>query len=421
MIVGLIYLAIFVAAFCVYMVWNRTHESRHDYTSLKTVTFGDESTVSANRFASIVSVIALFALWGAFTGSKIVPIHVPGPFMGDTSFEYTATNPAGQTATATVFLRVHPIGEDVALPDAPGGNGFAKDDAVKIGAWRSGLVKPENNDVGGKEEGYKVTAIDGKPIAPEQTVRFAHGDITMTSKGTLSVKPDRGLQMEPIWLPSPEAVLFRFIEIAKEGYKNFSLWDHLGSSLWRVVLGFFLGSLVGIPLGYAMGLSDWFRGWFDPIVEFMRPVPPLALIPLVIIWFGIGEEGKIILLFLAALWIMTIAARAGVSGVRISKVHAAYSLGASKWQILKNVIVPNSLPEIFTGARVAMGVCWGTVVAAELVAAEKGAGMMIVNASKFQLTDIVIMGIILIGIIGYGIDILMRMAEKWLVPWKGRG
>lgn len=226
--------------------------------------------------------------------------------------------------------------------------------------------------------------------------------------------------MEPIWLPSPEAVVGRLIGIAGEGYQNSTLLEHLGWSLFRVVIGFLLGAAIGIPLGYAMGLSDWFRGWFDPIVEFMRPVPPLALIPLVIIWAGIGETGKIILLFLAALWIMTIAARSGVSGVAIAKVHAAYSLGASKWQILRHVIVPNSLPEIFTGARVAMGVCWGTVVAAELVAAEKGAGMMIMVASKFQLTDIVIMGIILIGVIGYLIDILMRMAETWLVPWKGR-
>jgi taurine transport system permease protein len=182
-----------------------------------------------------------------------------------------------------------------------------------------------------------------------------------------------------------------------------------------------LGAIVGIPLGYAMGLSDWFRGWFDPIVEFMRPVPPLALIPLVIIWAGIGETGKVILLFLASLWIMTIAARAGVSGVQITKVHAAYSLGASKWQLMRYVIMPNSLPEIFTGARVAMGVCWGTVVAAELVAAEKGAGMMIMVASRFQLTDIVLMGIILIGVVGYGIDIAMRKCEDVMVPWKGKG
>lgn len=148
-------------------------------------------------------------------------------------------------------------------------------------------------------------------------------------------------------------------------------------------------------------------------------MPPQATIPLVIIWAGIGEQGKIILLFLAALWIMAIAARAGVSGVAISKVHAVYSLGASRFQIMRHVIAPNALPEISTGARVAMGVCRGAVVAAELVAAEKGVGKMIVAASKFQDIDIVLMGIILIGIIGFGVDMLMRRCERWLVPWKG--
>ncbi len=190
----------------------------------------------------------------------------------------------------------------------------------------------------------------------------------------------------------------RKVEIGTEGYRGSTLAVHLGYSLFRVIAGFLAHAIVGIPLRYAMGLNGWFRGWFDPIVEFMRPVPPLALIPLIIIWFGIGETGKIILLFLAALWIMAIAARPGVLGMNITKVHAAYSLGASKWQIMRYVIVPNSLPEIFTGARVAMGVCWGTVVAAELVAASEGAGMMIMVASKFTLADIVLMGIILIGV-----------------------
>ncbi|MBU4531727.1 MAG: ABC transporter permease subunit [Hoeflea sp.] len=422
MIVFLLYVAIFAAAFGLYRVWERKRHHLHDFASLKTVTFGDESAVSPNRFASVISIIALFGIWGAFTGSAITPLHVPGPFVGDTSFTYTARNAAGETDDATVFMRVYRVGEDVPLPETSADQpGFAVDDALKIGAWRSALARPHENDIGGEDDGYSIIAIDGQPIAPDGTVRFSDGEVTMTSKGSLSIKPDKGWQMEPIWLPAPEAVVSRLVEIANDGYKNVSLWNHLGSSLGRVVAGFVIGSIIGIPLGYAMGLSNWFRGWFDPIVEFMRPVPPLALIPLIIIWFGIGEQGKVILLFLAALWIMTISARAGVSGVRISKVHAAYSLGASKWQILRHVIVPNSLPEIFTGARVAMGVCWGTVVAAELVAADRGAGMMIVNASKFQLTDIVILGIILIGIIGYGIDILMRMAEKWLVPWKGRG
>lgn len=416
LVVLFVYVALFLLAyFGVRYIVSRRQQAQ-DFTSLKTVTFGDESAIRPDRAASIISIIVVFLIWGAFTGSRLVPIHVPGPFIGETQFTYTATDGSGNTGDATVTVIVHDPGEDVEEPVPAARDGFAQDDAATVGAWRSVLIKATRND----GDDANVTAIDGKPIAPGETVDVADGQVTMTAKGSLSFQPDKGLQMEPIWMPSPEAVVKRFGEIASEGYQNFTLWEHLGSSLLRVIGGFLLGSLIGIPLGYAMGLSSWVRGWFDPIVEFMRPVPPLALIPLVIIWFGIWETGKIVLLFLAALWIMTIAARAGVSGVNITKVHAAYSLGASKAQILWHVIVPNSLPEIFTGARVAMGVCWGTVVAAELVAAQKGAGMMIIAASKFQLTDIVLMGIILIGIVGYSIDILMRMAERVLVPWKGR-
>jgi len=395
------------------------------YTALsnvKTVTFGDESTVTPNRAASIISVLSLFLIWGAFTGSTLTPIHMPGPFVGDTSFTYTAENSQKKTDEGRIYVRVFKVGTDADKPELPEQTdvGFIRDDSAKVGAWRSVLIKPQRNDVGGKDENYRVIKVDGQVISPKKKVEVADGEVSMTSKGSLSFTPHKGLQMEPIWLPAPEAVAARLMEIASEGYQNVTLAENIGWSLYRVVVGFVLGSLVGIPLGYAMGLNNWFRGWFDPIVEFMRPIPPLALIPLVIIWFGIWETGKISLLFLAALWIMTIAARAGVSGVNITKVHAAYSLGASKFQLMRHVIIPNSLPEIFTGARVAMGVCWGTVVAAELVAAEKGAGKMIIAASKFQQTDIVIMGIILIGIIGYGIDILMRIAEKYLVPWKGK-
>jgi taurine transport system permease protein len=348
-------------------------------------------------------------------------MHAPGPFVGESDFTYTITTPAGETDDATVSVIVHEAGAEVDAPEFELGDGLAKNDAVAIPSYRNELLRVDRNDEMGREEETFITAVDGQTIAPGGSVNVAFGRVAMSDKGTLNIVPDTGVQMEPIWLPSPEAVWSRLGEIATVGYRNSTLAEHLGYSLFRVIVGFILGALVGIPLGYAMGLSNWFRGWFDPIVEFMRPVPPLALIPLVIIWAGIGEVGKIILLFLAALWIMAIAARSGVSGVRISKVHAAYSLGASKWQIMRHVIIPNSLPEIFTGARVAMGVCWGTVVAAELVAAEKGAGMMIMVASKFQSTDIVLMGIILIGIIGFSIDMLMRQAEKWLVPWKGKG
>ncbi len=408
------------------VIWStikRFLTPKKDYGSLKTVTFGDESAVTSNMVASVVSVVLIFVLWGAFTASKLIPgfLHAPGPFVGDASFTYTITTPDGQTDDATVTVLVHPSGENPDDPEVAPGEGIAKDDGVAIAAYRSLLLRVDENDEMGRDQETFVTAVNGRSIEPGGAVNTDFGRVEMSAKGTLNIEPATGIQMEPIWLPSPEAVWARLTEIASVGYRNSTLAEHLGYSLFRVIVGFVLGALVGIPLGYAMGLSNWFRGWFDPIVEFMRPVPPLALIPLVIIWAGIGESGKIILLFLAALWIMAIAARSGVSGVRISKVHAAYSLGASKWQIMRHVIIPNSLPEIFTGARVAMGVCWGTVVAAELVAAEKGAGMMIMVASKFQSTDIVLMGIILIGIIGFTIDMLMRQAEKWLVPWKGKG
>lgn len=416
-----VYVAIFVGTF--FVVKILIEKTRSDYTALKTVTFGDESAVISNRSASFISIATIFLLWGAFTGSNLLPgfLTVPGPFVGQAEFTYTLEDTDGARDDARITVRVFDFGEDAKDFDVEPGDGFARDDAVAMNTSRSKTILFDRNDMAKRKTGAKLVAIDGQAISRDAPLSTSKGRFAITDKGAISYTPPMGLQMDPIYLPPPEAVFSRFVEISSDGYRGSDLVTHLGYSLFRVIGGFFFGALIGIPLGYAMGLNGWFRGWFDPIVEFMRPVPPLALIPLVIIWFGIGETGKIILLFLAALWIMAIAARSGVSGVRITKVHAAYSLGASKWQIMRHVIIPNSLPDIFTGARVAMGVCWGTVVAAELVAASQGAGMMIMVASKFTLTDIVIMGIILIGVVGFSIDMLMRWVERKLVPWKGRG
>ena len=226
--------------------------------------------------------------------------------------------------------------------------------------------------------------------------------------------------VEPIFWPPLADVFNQLLIISSEGYRNATLAEHVGISVARVVGGFLLGCLLGIPLGFALALSRIMNRIFDPIVEFFRPMPPLALIPLVILWLGIGEVAKIFLLFLAALWIMALATRSGAMATNISKIHAAYTLNANKTQILFKVILPNALPEIFTGMRVSMGVCWGTVVAAELVAAESGVGMMIMVASKFLATDIVVLGVVLISIIAYCIDIIMRFLEHKMVPWRGK-
>ncbi len=430
-IILLLYL---VAFFGSYLIASRLFQrffKATGFNKLKTVTFGDESAVAANRLASVVSVVTVFWLWVAFTNSAIPLPKMPGPFLGEVTFTYTATaNGQSDDAEVTVVVYREDIqqtvdadgnpGQAPAVPEVDPGEGFAKNDAITIPRYGFKLIQVRRNDEISRNDGSVITALNGVPVAPGDQISIPEGTIGLTDKGTPTFEPATGFRMARLYLPAPEVVLERFWRLNAEGYQNFTLWQHTGISLQRVLLGFLFGAALGIPIGYAMGLTNWSRGWFDPIVEFMRPVPPLALIPLMIIWFGIGEASKVILLFLAALWIMIIAARSGVSGVAISKVHAAYSLGASKWQILTKVIVPNSLPEIFTGARVAMGVCWGTVVAAELVAAERGIGMMIMVASKFQLTDIVIVGIILIGVIGFLIDVGIRWLEGWLVPWKGK-
>ena len=162
------------------------------------------------------------------------------------------------------------------------------------------------------------------------------------------------------------------------------------------------------------------RGIFDPPIEFYRPLPPLAYLPLIVIWFGIDETAKIILIYLACFAPLAMAARAGVKSVTIEQINAAYSMGASKAQVVWHVIVPAALPEILTGMRIAIGFGWTTLVAAEMVAATEGLGQMVLNASNFLRTDIVIMGIIVIGVVAYLFDLLMRKVESILVPWKGR-
>lgn len=433
---GFVVLALYVGAFFVaFFVARAVFKSAFEkkgFNRLKTVTFGDESAIAANSVASVISVVTVFWLWVAFTNSVIPLPKFPGPFSGDMSFTYTAQLEDGTKDDATVTMRVYR--EDIQqTKDAEGnpgrepppaevepGDGFAKNDSLTVARYGFKVINVWRNDEVSKKNGSTVVAINGQPIAPGEKIDVPEGTIGLTDKGTPTFEPDAGWRMARLYLPAPELVWSRFIELNVEGYQGYTLLWHTLYSLSRVLVGFFAGALIGVPIGYAMGLTGWARGWFDPIVEFMRPIPPLALIPLIIIWFGIGEMGKYVLLFLAALWIMIIAARSGVSGVAISKVHAAYSLGASKWQILSRVIVPNSLPDIFTGARVAMGVCWGTVVAAELVAANVGLGKMIVTASKFQQTDIIIVGITVIGIIGFLIEVGMRKLEQILVPWKGK-
>ncbi len=269
------------------------------------------------------------------------------------------------------------------------------------------------------------------PNAQRKTVTFGDGSAVtgnrLISLATLVVLFVIWLLSEalgiadPTFFPGPIETIQGGWELATDGFQRVTLAEHVFASLRRILIGFGIGVVVGVPVGLAMGLNNTLRAIFDPLIELFRPVPPLAFIPLLILWFGIGETPAVVMLFFAAFFIMVIAARAGVTGVRLSKVHAAYSLGASKQQILRNVILPNALPEIFVGMRVAIGVCWGTLVAAELVGAQTGLGAMIWTARTFFRNELVVFGIIIIGVIGVILDLIMRKAEERFIPWRGRG
>ncbi|WP_232621617.1 MULTISPECIES: ABC transporter permease subunit [Thioclava] len=224
----------------------------------------------------------------------------------------------------------------------------------------------------------------------------------------------------PLFLPSPVAVVQKLFGLISTGFTGVPLWEHILVSAGRVFAAFALACIIGIPLGLAMGMSPVMRGLFDPFLEFYRPIPPLAYLPLMIIWFGIGETSKVLLIFLSVLAPVALGARAGVRSVAIEQIHAAYSLGASRAQVLREVVLPSALPEILTAMRIGVGFGWTTLVAAEMVAATMGLGYMVLSASQFLQTSTVLVGIFLIGGIAWCFDLAMRWVEKKVVPWKGR-
>ena len=226
--------------------------------------------------------------------------------------------------------------------------------------------------------------------------------------------------VKPLFLPTPQAVFQQFYEYLTGQANDKPLWQHFLASMFRVFSAFLLACVTAIPIGIAMGMSRVMRGIFDPPLEFYRPLPPLAYLPLIIIWFGIDELPKVLLIFLSCFAPLALAARAGMRSASQEQINAAYSMGASYMQVVRHVILPSAMPDILIGMRIAIGFGWTTLVAAEMVAANLGLGQMVLNASNFLRTDIVIMGIIVIGVVAYLFDLLMRWVEGRVVPWKGR-
>ncbi|MDO9709385.1 ABC transporter permease [Paracraurococcus lichenis] len=223
-----------------------------------------------------------------------------------------------------------------------------------------------------------------------------------------------------LFLPGPRDLWLGFEELWEDGYKGRSLFEHLGMSLLRVGAGFLTGAIAGTALGLAMGMSRRLDAAAAPFIEFLRPLPQLAYLVLLIVWLGIGEASKITMLFLAALPVAAVAARDGVRNIPPERIRMAESLGASRGQIFRHVIAPSALAEILTGARLALGIVYGTLIASEIIAGSNGIGWMILDAGRFLRSDYAFVGILVIGVTGVLIDRLLLWLERRVVHWAGR-
>ncbi len=223
-----------------------------------------------------------------------------------------------------------------------------------------------------------------------------------------------------LFLPSPQAVWQKFLEVSQQGFMKATLWQHLAASISRVLLALVAAIAIGVPLGLWMGLNKWVRAVLDPLVELLRPIPPLAYLPLLVIWFGIGETTKVLLIFFSILAPVIISSTHGVLSHQLNRERAALSLGASQPQVFWHVILPTALPHILTGIRIGLGVGWSTLVASELVAADRGIGFMVQSAAQFLITDTVVLGIIVIAIVAVSFELFLRWLQKQLSPWYGQ-
>ncbi|OCP19560.1 MULTISPECIES: ABC transporter permease subunit [unclassified Ensifer] len=221
----------------------------------------------------------------------------------------------------------------------------------------------------------------------------------------------------PLFLPSPLAVLRALGGLVVTGFVDATLAQHVATSLSRIFGALGVALVLGVPAGLTIGTSRWGKGILDPIVEFLRPLPPLAYLPLVIIWLGIGEASKIAVIALAMLPPIILSTASGVKSASADHINAARAFGASRWQLLLQVILPSALPSVLTGMRIALGAGWSTLVAAELVAATRGLGFMIQSAAQFLVTDIVIAGIVVIAVVAFLFEVIARLIERRLVPW----
>ncbi len=220
--------------------------------------------------------------------------------------------------------------------------------------------------------------------------------------------------INPITLPAPETIFFTAASMLKDG----SLEKQLVTSIIRVLEGYSLVSVLGITLGLMLGLSDRLRTKCDLIIQILRPIPALGWIPLAILWFGIDESSKVFIIFLGGFFVVLINVMDGIRQVDSKLIEVANVLEVSRLRMILTLIIPAALPSIFTGLRVALASCWACVVAAELVASSSGIGYMLMNARQFSMSDVVMVGMLSIGVTGKLMDFLLKQVENRITNYE---
>lgn len=221
-------------------------------------------------------------------------------------------------------------------------------------------------------------------------------------------------------LPSPIEVWAALLQVVTQGYRGTSLWENIAATLARLLGSFFAAIVIGVPLGLWMGSNRVVNAALDWMIQWMRPLPPLSYMILLILWLGTGDLSKATLLFLTAFPIIVSASAAGVRGVKQQRIQAAQALGASRRAVFWWVVLPSASPMIMTGLQIALAAAFSTVVAAELLAATDGLGWMVISASTFLRNDIIILGIIILGLLGVSLAALLRAADHLVIHWRGR-
>ncbi|MGH7661326.1 MAG: ABC transporter permease [Vulcanimicrobiaceae bacterium] len=221
------------------------------------------------------------------------------------------------------------------------------------------------------------------------------------------------------YFPTPPGLWSAWTELVRNGYSGHPLWQHISISLFRTLIGFVIGVAIGVPVGLLAGYQRQSGAIISPIMAFIRPIPPIAFIPMSVLYFGLGEVGKIVLIVFVSFNYVQANAQAGAANVSIIYLRAAESLGLSRLQTFFRIVLPAALPQIFTGLKVALALSWAVVVAAELVGAQMGLGFMIADAAQLFRISVVYIGIILIGAIGLLMNMSLSFIENQVVHWRG--